>query len=573
MDLKIKHKLFLSFVVTILFTVLILSVVNYNVSALTIKENTLEQSKYTLNQISVNLENKARYVDEKIFAQYKDQMLYKYVREGADADSISFSNALLNFFNYLEPYVQSALIVDQRYNEHYISRDGQPNPKPDDRQRKSELEGELRELWGAARWAKGSKDTVYLERALYDIETTKYIGYLIVGVDAQYLADVYNQPSSRPMGDIIVLNSHKEPMLYKEDTEAGIARQLLAGELPSNMSGAFISSTVPSPNNEWILLNRIPVKDITGNLDSLRYWSVLTFAAAVIAASVLALLISSHISGNVKLLLSSIRSVSKGDFEVRIRPRGKDEVGLLAEEFNRMSEKIRELMEQVKEEQTLKQQAEYRMLEFQYNALQAQMNPHFLYNTLESINSLAKISGNKEISKLVIALGNLLRESIRKKSKFVTLEEELEYVKNYLSIYKIIYEDRLEVRYECDLQERDTTIPNFILQPIVENCIVHGIEKQTGNGLIHIRIYAQDAYCCIEIEDNGVGMTEDQVEALRRLEDHGSLQHTKHTRVGIRSVAERLMLIYGTNCRFEIQSVVQQGTTVRLTLPLHAKVS
>jgi two-component system sensor histidine kinase YesM len=573
MDLKIKHKLFLSFVVTILITIFILSIVNYYVSAFTIKQNTLQQSKYTLNQISVNLENKARYVDEKIFAQYKDQMLYKYLREGSRMDSISFSNSLLNFFNYLEPYVQSVLIVDQQYKQYYIDRNGQSNDIMNNEQELKSVETELRRLWGAATWDKGTQDTIYMKRALYDIDTTKYVGYIIVGIDAQYLIDVYTQSGSRPLGNIIALNAKKEVMLYKEESDVETARQFLTNNRSQKTGKAFISSVLQSSDQEWILLNVIPIKDITGNLDSLRYWIMFTFLVAVTAASALALLISNHLSGNVKLLLSSIRSVSKGNFDVRIQPKGKDEVGLLAEEFNLMSEKIRELIMTVREEQALKQLTEYKMLEFQYNALQAQMNPHFLYNTLESINSLAKISGNIKISKLVISLGNLLRDSIRKKGKFVTLSEELDYVKNYLSIYKILYEDRIDVRYEFDLQINDTMIPNFILQPIVENAIVHGIEKKVGKGLISVRTYSQRNQLCIEVKDDGVGMVQEKIESFRNHKFNEILSDPRRTRLGIRSVMERLTLVYGENYQFEIQSDIHKGTTVRLLLPLAVELS
>jgi len=569
MNMKIKRKLFLSLVITILLTILMLSIANYYVSTYTIKQNALQQSKYTLNQIAINLENRTSNIENDLFTLYKDEMLYKYLRTKEALDSINFSNALLNFINYSEPYVKSIIIVDRQHKQFTMNRQGQTNKVYLTDQESESVEKELRDLWGAAKWAKGIKETVYMKRALYDLDTTEYAGYMIVEIDAEYLIDVYTKQNAKSIGSIVVLSAEKEIMLYKDDSDVEKVNRLIGLSAVNKVDKAFISSEVHSSNMQWILYNIIPTNELTGNLASLRYWSIITFFSAIALASLLAFLISNHISSNVKLLLSSIRAVAKGDIQVRIQPKGTDEIGLLGEEFNRMSAKMEVLMERIREEQMLKQRTEYRMLEFKYNALQAQMNPHFLYNTLESINSLAKMSGSKKISKLVIALGSMLRESIKKKGKFVTVEQELHYVKNYLSIYKVIYEDRLQVEYEVDERLYQAVIPNFILQPIVENSIVHGIERKVGKGVIFIRAFSVMNLLHIEIQDNGTGMSQEKINSLlMQGEESKADMHSKHTRVGIRSVVERLQLIYGGKCEFEMESEEQFGTIIRFILPL-----
>jgi len=570
LDLKIKYKLLLSFLITVLLTICMLSLANYYVSAYAIKQNTLQQSKYLLKQISLNLENRANGVEENLFSLYKEEKLYTYLRGNRSPESIPFSNAVLDFINYSEAYVQTVTIIDRQGKPYSVNRKGQTKADPEALKTIQEAD-DLRALWGAAKWtAQGDKNTVYMMRALYDLDTTEYVGDMIVGIDARYLIDVYAGGGAAFLGSIVALNAEKEVMLYKEEADAERAGRLLSSSAERKQSGDRLSSVERSSDGEWIVVNMIPVEEITRKLASLRYWSVLAFAASISFAALLSLLISNHISASVKLLLSSVRSVIKGQFAVRIPPKGKDEIGLLAEEFNRMSENMKLLLERIREEQSLKQRTEYRMLEFQYHALQAQMNPHFLYNTLESINSLAKISGNKKISRLVILLGGLLRESIKKKGKFVTLAEEMSYVTKYLSIFKVIYEDRFEVRYELDERLEQARIPNFILQPIVENSVVHGIERKTGQGLLVVRGGVKDGLLYLEIEDNGVGMTEETMEAvLSGVAEKDA--DPKHTRVGIRSVRERLKLVYAERHDFRIRSTPGVGTSIRIVLPLDPK--
>jgi len=282
----------------------------------------------------------------------------------------------------------------------------------------------------------------------------------------------------------------------------------------------------------------------------------------------MAAFISKNITESIRLLLKSMSSFSLGFQHHAIMPRSRDEVGMLTARFNSMAEKINDLFHSVYREKMLKQKAEYRTLQFEYKALQAQMNPHFLYNTLESIYSLAKIKGEEEIGEMVYLLGKLLRESIGRKGDTVPLEEELGFIRDYLSIHQIMYGDRIRLVYELDDRLTDCRVPKFLLQPLVENAIVHGIEEKPGQAVIRVACREEDGDLLLEVADNGVGMDAETVDRLLRPERYRSGDRkNKHTNVGIISVRKRIGILYGDRYGLSIASVPGEGTTVRVRLP------
>jgi two-component system sensor histidine kinase YesM len=236
-----------------------------------------------------------------------------------------------------------------------------------------------------------------------------------------------------------------------------------------------------------------------------------------------------------------------------------------------MAEKIGELINTIYKEKLLKQKAEYRTLQFEYKALQAQINPHFLYNTLESIHSLAKLRGDDQISEMIYLLGKLLRESISKKGDIIDLQEEVEFIRNYLSIHKIIYGPKIEVNYHFDDSLMSFKVPKFILQPLVENSIKHGIEEKPGKGIVTIGCWEKDDDLYLEVSDNGVGIDEEtKKHLLNPLEDskQKQKQKDKHTNVGIISVHKRIQILYGEEYGLSIMSEINQGTSIRIRLPI-----
>lgn len=234
-------------------------------------------------------------------------------------------------------------------------------------------------------------------------------------------------------------------------------------------------------------------------------------------------------------------------------------------EFNAMSEKMRGLLDDITREKLKNKNAEIKALQSEYDSLQAKINPHFLYNTLESINSMAKISGEQEIARAIQLLGNYLQDTVSRENRFVTLGEELQNALDYIQIQQIVHGGRLD--YETDVDEMllEAVVPKLILQPLIENAVVHGLEPKQGWGKIRIRIFCQGQDLLIQIADDGVGITSSKLKDGMIV---ASGKSTHHSHVGIQTVHKRIQILYGKNYGITVESKEKEGTTICIALPI-----
>jgi len=275
----------------------------------------------------------------------------------------------------------------------------------------------------------------------------------------------------------------------------------------------------------------------------------LTFAVSSI--------ISAKISQPIKQLERSMKLVEEGVLDINIDVKGEAEVAQLSRTFNIMVRKIRQLMEQIVLEQEAKRKSEI-------NALQAQINPHFLYNTLDSVVWMAENGKSQDVITMTTALARLFRISISKGRDIISVQEELEHARNYLVIQSIRYKNKF--RYEIEAQEETLKCKTIklILQPIIENSIYHGIEYMVDEGFIKISTSIVNGKLLFEVEDNGLGMDK---ETLENLFSEGR-KRGKGSGVGIKNVHERIQLYFGKEYGLEIESELEVGTKVRIWLPV-----
>lgn len=289
------------------------------------------------------------------------------------------------------------------------------------------------------------------------------------------------------------------------------------------------------------------------DLNQFLFWFLIVVCAAVV---ILAMFVSAKISQPLRRLEHSVQSVGQGDFSTPIHVSGAHEVVQLSKRFNFMLHRIRQLMDQIIHEQEAKRKSEL-------DVLQSQINPHFLYNTLNSVIRLAEKGKKEEIVATITSLSKFFRISLSKGKNIITLEEELEHVRHYLIIQKIRFKNKFNYTIECESAALSCLTLKLILQPIVENAIVHGIEKMSDEGFIHITASIQDNHLAIRISDNGIGMTQQVLDRLLtgRIRSGGS-------GVGVRNVNERIRLYCGKQYGLRFDSELEEGTTVMITLPL-----
>lgn len=301
-------------------------------------------------------------------------------------------------------------------------------------------------------------------------------------------------------------------------------------------------------------------------------------AIALMLSAIYTLLFIGNITGKLKELVSASEKVVKGDFTYHEGERTYIyELDILSEAFRKMITHISKYIESLHEKAELErrlQDEKMKLLSYenalkisQLKILQAQINPHFLFNTLNCISQTAFKENARNTESLIRAVAGILRYSLSMMDRNATLEEELNVVKQYMYIQKIRYEDRFEFNLRVDIDPKKVVVPAMTLQPFVENAFIHGIEPKEEGGVINIEITEQGDLCTILIEDTGCGMDEDMLKEI--MSDSPELRPMGHTTgLGIRSVVQRLKLMYGRDDIFSIESQKGFGTRVYLKFPV-----
>jgi two-component system, sensor histidine kinase YesM len=288
---------------------------------------------------------------------------------------------------------------------------------------------------------------------------------------------------------------------------------------------------------------------------------------------VFAFLFSRQISIPIHQLVLRLKKVAKGDLEVeKLSLSTNEEINVLIESFNYMISQIKLLIGRIKEkanvETQLKEQ-EIKNLEManllnqsELNFLQSQINPHFLFNTLNSITTLAEIEEASQTRMMIESMSNILQYNLRKLNERVSLKEELDIICNYLYIQRTRHGNRIEHKIDIDEQLLNYKIPSMIIQPFVENSIMHGLEPKEGKGLLELAIHDKGEIIEIEINDNGVGMSQ---EMLDKINNKNIAQDSKKG-IGVINVVRRLEIYYGQNV-IKFESEMGKGTSIRMLLP------
>ncbi len=278
-----------------------------------------------------------------------------------------------------------------------------------------------------------------------------------------------------------------------------------------------------------------------------------TILLIMVVVSVLSLRwTSKFIVDRIEALTKNAKAIQDGKLEVDVTSDDKDEIGTLIRAFGQMVERIKFLIEEVFESKLNEKNYEMR-------ALQQQINPHFLYNTLSMINFMALESGQNDISKITLSLSDFYRTALNKGNNTCSLGDELKNMNAYLDIQQMMHDYEFELDVVIDEELKDYETPNLILQPIVENAIGHGIDLlEDRKGILSVYATSTDDEIYIMVEDNGVGMDEETMEKMLSQNSKG---------YGMRNVNQRIKLLYGEDYGLHIESIIGQGTVVTIRLP------
>jgi two-component system sensor histidine kinase YesM len=307
----------------------------------------------------------------------------------------------------------------------------------------------------------------------------------------------------------------------------------------------------------WKVVRIINSDHIYEKTNQLAPLALIALGILFILTWMISLILSHSFTKPIRELHQHILKVENGNFKTMIPIKRKDELGQLAHSFNVMTQNLNELIQKMLIEEKEKSQMEFQIL-------QSQINPHFLYNTLDSIKWLATIQNVDNIKDMTNSLINLLKYNISSKGTMVMLKEEIQSIVNYVEIQKYRFGDIFEVYYDIPSQLENLFILRFILQPIIENSIIHGFED-IGNNQFHITIkaFSEDDILYITITDNGKGMDDIAIETLFTTEDKRNVMHSG---IGLKNIHDRIQLYFGPEFGLKISSLSNQGTSIQLSL-------
>ena len=391
------------------------------------------------------------------------------------------------------------------------------------------------------------------------------IGVLLIELNFQVIRDLAEMTNLGHGGHILILDGGDALIYTSEnpyeltDRSLDIAAEHVLGGLKTSIEGRNLFLNINTlAHTRWRIATLINIDEIDAIRRSMLPVFLLIFAITMVTTTLVSIILSLRISLPVKQLQRIMFKIEQGAIDTEVSVKGQKEIVMLGHSFNSMIEKIRVLMDRVVTEQREKRKTELR-------ALQNQINPHFLYNSLDSIVWLAEHERSEDVVTTVIALARFFRISISKGATFIPVSDEIDHVKNYLTIQSIRYVDKFTYSFDIDERLMSMNVMKLILQPLVENAIHHGLDED--GGVIEIRGRLEPGWMFFDVRNNGYGLTEKRIEEIQNyLEGMG--EAGPGIGVGLRNVQQRLKLYYGENAGLRFSGHSDEDTIVTVIIPL-----
>lgn len=332
----------------------------------------------------------------------------------------------------------------------------------------------------------------------------------------------------------------------------------------------LIEPLKPEVSSEGLrIISIFSIDSIMKDANRINKLAMTVIIISLILAVLLIYSFSALISNRLLRLSKHITKVGTGNLGVTMEIDGKDEIGQLSRQFNSMVRNVNVLMNEVQESNLQKRMMEQRQNEIKFKMMASQINPHFLFNALESIRMEAHLKGETEIANVVRMLGKLMRSNLEIGSGKITIQKEIEMIQCYLDIQQFRYEDRLIFELDVDETAKPVPIPPLIIQPLVENAVIHGMDHKQESTTIRVKVTTDKDQIIISVSDNGAGITPDRLEQIRGFLTESDEQ--EGGRIGLRNVHVRLQLSYGAEHGLRINSETGIGTIIEFSIPTGGK--
>lgn len=572
LSIRIRKKLFLCFLLLTAVSIAAIVVITAYVSNGILRDTADQYLSEFLQEYSQNLEYRTRNMLDNTYQLMSDEAMIDLLRK-ADRLDESFSIALAQKEireigrTYLQTRgeIEAFYLLDTRNQVYWCrrySKNAAQEASDTEHIRALTMDAceRLEQQTGEKVWYESSGGQLLLARTLFDPgRIRKRLATIVFLIDSA-LFDGGNQNKGLNSAVLGYGNQESHAVFADAEFQSLITRQLdleQTGLTLFDLDGYHVLS-FNREDTIWKVFCFVPGSYLTRNWRQLLGYILIADIISMIGALLISYYLSGNMTKNINTLEKSMQRVEEGDFNIRIRPASYDEIGTLCLRFNYMADKIEQLIEHEKEEYEERQKLQIQMLK-------AQIHPHFLYNSLGSIKCLAHIHKEEDIADMTDALINLLRASLSQQGEYHSVREEMDYLRNYFLLQSYRYGDLYQVIYEEDPEANECIVPDFILQPLAENALFHGIDMTEGNGVIWARSRIEGETLILEIEDNGVGMTEQK---MQEIVNNESRQYDGLNNIGVGNVHARIRYYYGENYGLFYRKASGGGTVACARLPL-----
>ncbi|OAK68511.1 sensor histidine kinase [Lederbergia galactosidilytica] len=561
---SIQRKLISTLLIIILVPLITFLMISTNIARGTVESSEISSNISRVDLSGDYIEYQLQEYDELLFSSMVDDMLVPYLTEPIQPSNVytiqSFiQDKLLNLYNSRSS-IQAASLISFENKMSYRLQDNDffVNPylyAPDNPGRKDVLFN-----------MNDSADSFTLERNIFRFEDQKLIGRIKVDIHFSLFDPIMKNLQSNK-GEHVLLISTTGQILYNPSyTSIGnlakkTSKNLMNGEIQAETTyhqedDVYVFQK--KLNKNIILIKLVPNEVMNIGATHIRQSGTMIIFISILLTILLSIFVAGEVTKPIIQLSKTMENVEENNFKVKINTYRLDEIGILNRKFQEMLARIRELIEKDFKREMEKKDA-------QFLALQAQINPHFLYNTLQVIGGMAIKKDAKEIDDVSQRLSRMFRYITKSQNSIVQIHEEVNHLNNYLYIQQIRFHDKVNIQLFVDEDAKNGFIPLLTIQPLIENCFIHGFDSKLDDWVIKVDIQKVFDEVEIVIEDNGLGISPENLLAIQRNLSSG--KYVQKGRIGLQNVNARIKLFFGDEYGIDIQSEQSKFTRIILRLP------
>lgn len=568
-DMPIFQKILASGIIVTFLISLVSGGITYFIASHIIVDKTIAQTEETINQVSENYDSFMEMMNNRIdYIAFNPTVQNELINSEPKEEEDSYYSGermlqrlLVQMFKSYQ--MEDIEIYGENGKNYFCAVNGYEEPQLKNEEKLKETAA--RKL-GAVTYVNDIPDSGCLQvvKLIKNNLSMESLGVLRVGIRVSALARIQKNVNFASSGTILLLDSDNQIIVGEESELTEQADTLFNkwnDSFQYDMEGTRYQIIYQvSDYTGFKSIGILPAKEIAQAIQPVQYATIAAIIVGIILSIILSIVLSRFMCRPIDKTVQALGKVSKGDFTVRLQDDRQDEYGEINREFNHTIAKMEELLEEITQSKILNKEMEFK-------ALQAQINPHFLYNALDTVNWMARKKDEEDICDMISAVSNLLRISISNKQTTFTVERELQYVRDYLYIQQTRYKSRFDFDFEIEEEIKQQMLPKLTIQPVVENAIVHSVEVSKEKTHLTIRAYRKAAEVYIEIQDTGVGMPRDTLDNLLKPPDEKVDIKQTHTGLGIYAVHQRLQFMFGEEYGLMAASREGEGTCITIHFP------